>query len=205
MFVYLITNRINGKQYVGQHSGDSLESYWKHCLGHAISKSHDKPCLYNAVRKYGSENFIIRPLVIVETKWEMDLYERGLIKSLNTRRPNGYNLTEGGDGVLGLRHSEESIEKNRTAHLGRHHSEETKKKMSASQLGRTHTEETKRRMSEYVKTEEHCKKISLAKMGNKSRLGMKNSEETKRKMSLAAKNRRIREATNGPTQQASIS
>ena len=201
MFVYLIINNVTGKMYVGQHSRTDLDKYWRHCVAHALRGSSDKPYLYNAIRKYGVKNFLIRPLVIVGTKREMDLYEKGMIKSLNTRKPFGYNITEGGDGVLGLKHSKESNEKNRQAHLGRKDSPETKEKKRLTSLGRQHTEETRLRMSQYVKTEEHRKNISLAKMGNQARLGMKNSEQSKRqrsetvrlKMSEAQKRRRERE------------
>jgi group I intron endonuclease len=183
MFVYLVTNIINQKKYVGQHSKDSLEAYWRHCSNHALSGSSDKPCLYNAVRKYGAENFSIEPLIIVGTKWEMDLYEKALIKILNTRRPAGYNLTDGGDGVLGLKQSEESNEKNRQAHLGIKQSDEAKEKKRLAGLGRRHSEETKQKMSQHAKSKEHRQKISIAKMGNKSRTGMKSSKTTRERIS----------------------
>lgn len=183
MFVYLVTNKINGKKYVGQHSGDSLKRYWRHCTNHALSGSIDKPYLYNAIRKYGIQNFIIEPIVLVETKQEMDSHEKRLIADLNTRKPNGYNLTDGGDGVLGFKHSEESNEKNRQAHLGKKMSEQSSEKKRLAMIGFKHTNETKQRMSEYVKTEDHCNKISTAKMGNKSRTGMPHSEESKRRIS----------------------
>jgi hypothetical protein len=60
-------------------------------------------------------------------------------------------------------------------------------------LGFKLSEETREKMSQYIKTEEHRKKISKAKMGNQARLGMKHSEETKKKMSEAAKGRKFSE------------
>lgn len=181
MLVYLITNKINGKMYVGQTIRTVAERWGEH------KKTSAKPSkvstyLYNAIRKHGAENFEIESLVVVQTKQEMDYYERELIRFLDLRdETKGYNLTDGGDGVLGLKHSEKSKEKNRQAHLGTKLSEEHKRKIALTSLGRTHTEETKIKMSKYVKTDEHRRKISAAKMGNKSRLGMKDSEETKRK------------------------
>lgn len=155
MFVYLVTNNINGKKYIGQTS-QSLNKRWNR---HKKPFNHRRNSyLYNAIYKYGAENFSIKALVVVNSKWEMDLYEQGMIKALDLRNPEkGYNLTDGGGGMLGFKLSEE----------------------------------TKKRMSEHIKSEEHCQKISLSKLGNKSRLGMKHSEETKRKMSEKAKGRKF--------------
>src|ERR1700677_2432543 len=184
MFVYLVTNKINGKQYVGQHSSNNLEWYWRRCVRSAIrnSASKDKkPCLYNAIRKYGGDSFIIRPLVIVGTKWEMDLYEIGMIKALNTKRPNGYNLTDGGDGTLGRKMTKKSKEKLLQRNKGNKFSsgvpmpEEHRLKLIRINTGSKRTEEVLRKMSEAHK-------------------GLKHTEETKRKMSESAKRRYSKEA-----------
>ena len=195
VFVYLITNKINGKKYVGQHSGDDLKQYWNHCVRAALRGRQDKPHLYNAVRKYGVENFEVEPLVVVNSKQEMDKYEIGLIRALDTRRPNGYNLTDGGDGQLGRIPSEKTRRKISETKKSQklHHSEDTKQRLRKAMLGFKHSEESKEKISEYRKTEEQRKRISAAKMGNTSRLGMKHSEETKKRMSEAAKGRKFSE------------
>ena len=160
MFVYVVINKIDGKRYVGQTS-QALMKRWKR---HQFSFPHRRSSyLYNAIKKHGVENFEIKPLVQVGSKWEMDLYERGMIQAWDLRNPSkGYNLTDGGGGILGFKLSDE----------------------------------TKKRMAEYVKTAEHRKKISEAKMGNESRLGMKHTEETKRRMSEVAKGRKFTEEHN---------
>jgi hypothetical protein len=39
------------------------------------------------------------------TNWkDAQLVEKALIQELNTKVPNGYNLTNGGDGTLGFKH-----------------------------------------------------------------------------------------------------
>ncbi len=106
------------------------------------------------------------------------------------------NLTEGGDGVSGYRHSEET--KKKLIELARNRipiSEETRKRLS----GRKHSVETKRKMSvskkgknnpNYGKTlsQEHKRKISESLRGEKSpNYGKKHSEETKRKLSQKLK------------------
>jgi len=102
MIVYLITNKINGKRYVGQTTKT---------LEHRFSAHQYAPrgvsYLYNAIKKYGPENFSAETLVVVRTKEDMDFYEKFLIKEFDLRNPEiGYNITEGGEGVSGYKFSE---------------------------------------------------------------------------------------------------
>jgi hypothetical protein len=90
------------------------------------------------------------------------------------------NITTGGEGVVGLVHSEEAKEKMSLAKLGKPSprkgavlSEETRKKISEVQKGKP----------KKPRTREHQDKINMANRGSKR------SEESKLKMSLAAKNR----------------
>jgi group I intron endonuclease len=169
VFVYLITNEINGKGYVGQHSGTDLQKYWDKHKGRALSSTTDEVrALYFAVRKYGQENFKIEPLLIVKTKEEMDFHEIRLIREMGTKAPNGYNLTDGGEGVLNP--SEESRRKMSDSHKGKKQSEETKIKRSEKLRGQKRTEETKKRMS-------------LSQIGNQNFLGHTHSEETRKRLS----------------------
>lgn len=190
MIVYLITNRIDGKQYVGQHSGSDLQKYWLRHKYLAINNYNKERYLYRAICKHGFENFEIKPLVIVESKWEMDLYEKGLIKSFNTKSPNGYNLTDGGEGVIGLpkellekraRKISKSLMGNQNC-LGRFESEETRKKKSEVNKGNKNALGA-------IRTPEYCKQKS------ESQIGRKFSEETIKRMSEAAKKRKDSEET----------
>lgn len=111
MLVYLITNKINGKQYVGQ-TVQSLDNRWKtHC-------SNASGCLAikSAINKYGKENFIIEEIFKATSVEELNKTEQEFINKFNTLAPHGYNLKTGG---------------NRPTY-----SEESKKKMSESQMGR---------------------------------------------------------------------
>jgi hypothetical protein len=107
-----------------------------------------------------------------------------------------HNRTNGGEGLSGMVHSEETKGKISEAHKGRTHSEESKRNMSEglkgniNRLGTTHSEESKRKMSEANKnpSEETRKKMSEAKKGKTSnRKGVLLSEETRKKMSDARK------------------
>lgn len=103
--IYLVTNKINNKMYVGQTSIGYLNRYSQH-----IKESNNTNMdTYNtvfkkAIRKYGVKNFKIELIDVCENKkWanELEIY---YIKYLNTyigyQNSNGYNSTIGGDGVV---------------------------------------------------------------------------------------------------------
>lgn len=64
-FIYVITNQINNKQYVGKTERSSIEERWKEHLKDIHRRKFEKRSLYDAMNKYGTENFSIRQL---ETK-----------------------------------------------------------------------------------------------------------------------------------------
>ncbi len=91
--LYVITNNINGKQYVGK-TYDSLSNRWRDHL--KKSKSEINRPLYRAIAKYGKDSFSIKEIA----EYEEDILENEeelLIVQLNTYG-NGYNATLGGDG-----------------------------------------------------------------------------------------------------------
>lgn len=95
--IYLITNIINGKQYVGKTEKNDIQERWKeHCRDYKKERCEKRP-LYNAMKKYGIENFLIQ--LIENVSCEDDLEEKEIywIKQYNTYY-NGYNATKGGDG-----------------------------------------------------------------------------------------------------------
>ena len=57
-FIYAITNKINNKQYVGKTT-DTIEYRWKRHLIDSRKRIYEKRPLYNAINKYGFENFTI--------------------------------------------------------------------------------------------------------------------------------------------------
>lgn len=90
--IYKITNKINGKVYIGQTIEGFNRRYRKN-----FSKLHDG-YLKNAINKYGIENFeIIKILDVAFSKEELDIKEKCWIKIFNSNNKKyGYNLTEGG-------------------------------------------------------------------------------------------------------------
>jgi len=190
MLVYLITNKINGKKYVGQTT-KTLEQRWFDHIN--VRKRPSCSYLHSAINKHGPENFEIKTLVIVGTKWEMDLYESGMIKALNTKAPNGYNLTDGGDGCQGYVFTEEQRRKVSSVQMGRKMSDLSRQKLLERNKGNKFssgvkmTEEHRLRLLKINKEREQSKeeraKRSLAQIGRK------HTEETKQKISDAAKRR----------------
>lgn len=114
--IYKITNLINGKQYIGQTSKLYVNTRW--CEHKNNARNGKKSYLYNAIRKYGEDNFEFKVLLSKIPIEKLDFYEQLWIKKLNTRSPNGYNLTDGGGGTRGfipwdkgIKRSKEDIEK----------------------------------------------------------------------------------------------
>ena len=94
-FVFITTNLLNGKQYVGDHSTNDLNCYkTKNYLGSG------RPHFERAKKKYGKENFKREILEIFETKKEAFDAQEKYIKQFNTLTPNGYNISpKGGHNV----------------------------------------------------------------------------------------------------------
>lgn len=93
--IYLITNKVNQKKYVGQTRTTIKERYKKHIKTSCTSNRH----LYCAMRKYGIENFILEELEYVEDDNQLDIREQYWINYYNSYY-NGYNETKGGSGNL---------------------------------------------------------------------------------------------------------
>ena len=88
--IYVITNKINNKQYVGQ-SVNAEERFRGHCKNYTSEVS----LINRAIKKYGKDNF---ELQILESQIEnYNEREKYWIKTLNTLVPNGYNIAEGGE------------------------------------------------------------------------------------------------------------
>ena len=88
--IYKITNKVNGKSYIGQ-TRYTLEFRWRQ---HIHKK--DNTYFHNALHKYGTENFDLEILEECDVK-DLNSKEIFYIAKYNTFN-NGYNLTIGGDG-----------------------------------------------------------------------------------------------------------
>ena len=97
-YIYCITNLINGKQYVGKTTYSITKRFKEHCRDCKKEEEKTRP-LYNAMNKYGIENFVVKELIECEID-ELSSYEIMFIEKLNTYGHDGYNATRGGDGSI---------------------------------------------------------------------------------------------------------
>lgn len=94
MLVYILTNNINGKVYIGQ-TIRSLRERWCHHYGSANRGC--KKRLYQAIRKYGKDSFSIRTLRKAISREQLNRLEKYFIKEYKSNNSEfGYNLTIGG-------------------------------------------------------------------------------------------------------------
>lgn len=98
--IYCFTNKINNKQYVGQ-SMNIEDRYNAHRTRHLNkSSSMYSSAFYEALRKYGFENFTFEIIDSNDNyvKEDLNQLERYYIKQLDTYN-NGYNMNYGGDSI----------------------------------------------------------------------------------------------------------
>jgi group I intron endonuclease len=91
--VYVITNVITGKMYVGQ----TVQQVSARIRKHMSNAKSDCRVLVNNIKKYGRSNFKVEVVSVVDQA-ELNSEERKWISKLNTMVPHGLNLTSGGDG-----------------------------------------------------------------------------------------------------------
>ncbi len=119
--VYLHKNKINGKVYIGQTN--NIKKRW------AINAYKGSTRFYNAILKYGWENF--QHIIIKNnlSKEEANLEEIKLIKEYNSIDPQyGYNISIGG-GIF------PDVKGTKNPFYGKHHSEESLKIMKEKKYG----------------------------------------------------------------------
>lgn len=96
MYIYQITNLINGKIYIGKTN--NIQKRW---ANHKCSNNPDM-VIARALRKYGVSNFKFEVLYRNISIEDIDELEQKTIKEKNSLVPNGYNVAEGGQGCTGV-------------------------------------------------------------------------------------------------------
>ena len=100
-YIYKITNKINNKIYIGKTSHSSTEERFKEHIRDSRKTRYEKRPLYDAMNKYGVENFSIEQIEQVKNDEIASEREQFWIEKLRTyigfSDCNGYNATLGGD------------------------------------------------------------------------------------------------------------
>ena len=95
-YIYLITNTINGKKYIGQTSVSIAQRWRQHRWESRGDRSHP---LYRAIMKYGPDKFKVECLeTVAGSRAELVAAEIRLISTHDCMTPKGYNLSKGGEG-----------------------------------------------------------------------------------------------------------
>ena len=202
-YIYLVTDTTNGMKYTGKHH--------YHIEGQLDPNYHGSGTIIKNIYKKRPETLKEEYIKTCYSEEEMCSDEQYYIKLFKTLWPNGYNLTEGGDGLIPC---EETRKKLSEAHKGKpaHNkgvpmSEEQKKKISEANKGKHHSEEQKKKISEALigeknpfygrqHSEESKNKISEAKKGKPAyNKGVPMSEEQKKKMRNDKRSKKVRQLT----------
>ena len=173
--VYAHTNKINGKKYIGQ-TNQSPEKRWrKDGVGYYSYTSKKQSKFWNAIQKYGWDNFTHEILEENLSEEEANIKEEYYI-TLYDSIENGYNIQKGGNNYQITDETKRKISETKKSQ-NRHMSEEMKKKLSILYsgennpfFGRKHTEETKEKMRKNHKNfsggnSPHAKKVICLETG----------------------------------------
>ena len=135
--VYLIIDGTNDMEYIGQTTKTVKERFKAHAkLPYRIGR---------AIRKHGVDMFTTAILKECENKEDLDRWEKHFIKSRNTLSPNGYNLTEGGEGGIPCA---EVCAKISAKRMGHEVSAKTRAILSAKNTGTIQTPEAREKNAE---------------------------------------------------------
>lgn len=164
-FIYITTNLINGKRYIGQKTFSFKRyCYWKEYLG---SRSGIKA----AIKKYGKNNFTKEIVFIAFSKEELNKAEKQYINFFNAvKSQDFYNFMDGGEGHHRTKEVKNTFTKEHKEKISqalKNHavSQETKEKIKRTKIkngSNKHSEEWK---------QQHSKNVSREKNGKARKVG----------------------------------
>ena len=132
--IYKITNKVNGKVYIGQTSQGIRKRWSQHCCAEGCPKLH------RAILKYGKRNFSVQRIDVASDKEEANQKEMYWIEQYDSaNHEHGYNLSLGG--AFGNFNAEtrermsESHKGEKNFFYGKHHSEDARERMSKAKKG----------------------------------------------------------------------
>lgn len=186
--IYRITNNINKKVYIGM----TIRPIGIRWSQHLYSSKNSECYLYRSMRKYGIDNFEIKTLLDeIKSFSKLKELEKQYIKKYNSFE-DGYNLTLGGEGMLGYKHTEDhkkyisevltglkrtpkQNERNRQAGLGVKQSKETIEKRMKYVRGVPKSESHRRKLAKILDEnrfiaygKEHPRSVAIAQIDIKT-------------------------------------
>ena len=168
-YIYKITNKINGKVYIGQTKKTIEERFQEHLKK---AKIHTNRYLYDAMNKYGYENFIISQ---IEKCPDNNLDEREIFWIAFYQSNNklyGYNMTAGGGGGntwINNPHKEETSKKLSQANKGKKHKMSNEWKQNVTKANeekktiQINKDEFEKDIKNFMSIEDICKKYNLGR------------------------------------------
>ena len=198
--IYLVTNRINGRQYVGK----TVRTLAERRKAHEGERGRSRYLIHRALHKYGPDAFEWEEVYSNVADEDLDRLEIECIAWFGSMVPRGYNLTTGGEGgkLVGEALERHSISTHSPTHieaarqralgnkraLGHRHTEEAKRKMSGAGLGRLCSPKTREKRS--VSLMGHPVKPETREKLRQANLGKKQSRESIEKTAAANRGKR---------------
>jgi group I intron endonuclease len=139
-YIYILQNKINLKIYVGK-TYDPESRFMAHLYAASGNTLPNKYLIHRAIAKYGQDNFIFQTIDEFDNEKECLEAEKFWIEFFRSDVNRfgsecGYNLTAGGEGISGFKHSQEAKNKVSIANTGRVFSNDTRNRMSAAHTGK---------------------------------------------------------------------
>lgn len=164
--IYMITNNVTGKKYIGQVKcmyGNGkyfvkmgTEGRWKHHVADAKKdiQGRGARCLIHNIQKYGEDNFEVQALLTCSTQDANEL-EIKMIQQYNTQVPNGMNIMSGGKNAPIAEETKKKMSEAaqgkyagvKNPMFGKKHKPETVEKIKQALTGVALAEDTKKNMS----------------------------------------------------------
>lgn len=168
-YIYKITNKINGKVYIGQTKKTIEERFQEHLKK---AKIHTNRYLYDAMNKYGYENFIISQ---IEKCPDNNLNEKEIFWIAFYQSNNklyGYNMTVGGGGGntwINNPHKKETSKRLSQANKGKKHKMSNEWKQNITQSNKEkktiliNKNDLEKDIKSFMPVEDICKKYNFSR------------------------------------------
>lgn len=188
--LYLVTNTVNGKRYVGVTTQGYLFRWKQHCY---TAMRGARTYFHRAIVKYGSDSFIVELVGVALDARAGSAFERELIKQ---HQPE-YNQTNGGEFTTGKKHTAEVRAKISASATGRKndpaqsaaHARRIKamlaadpeyraKVLSALEKGRANIDRTKQKAAASISSKNRVWSVESRKKLSESRMGTRHAPET---------------------------